>query len=241
MELLSTRVAVIPARGGSKRIPRKNIKIFAGEPMISNAIRVAIESELFDHIIVSTDDDEIAEVAVKLGAEVPFIRPQNLSEDGTPTVPVVVDAIDRCTKLGWDFNQVCCLYPCVPFLLPTDLADSWQIFHNSSAHFCFSIVEYPSPIQRALTINAEGQVKPFFPESELIRTQDLVNTYHDAGQFYWGSKESWLTIDKIHSNAIGFVMPHWRIIDIDTPDDWRRAELLLRTQRESLFESPYSD
>jgi pseudaminic acid cytidylyltransferase len=230
MEFPSKRIAIIPARGGSKRIPRKNIKIFSGKPMISYAIKVAIESDLFDHIIVSTDDDEIAEVAVKFGAEVPFMRPLKLSEDDTPTLPVVVDAINSCISQGWDFDAVCCLYSCVPFLHPTDLIESWKILQTSSAHFCIPIVEYPSPIQRALSVNADGRIEPFFPENELTRTQDLINTYHDAGQFYWGSVDSWLTNSRIHSNAVGFQMPHWRITDIDTPDDWHRAELLLRAQ-----------
>jgi N-acylneuraminate cytidylyltransferase len=204
--------------------------MFSGEPMIAYAIKVAIASELFDHIIVSTDDIEIASVALESGAEVPFMRPIELSNDDTPTQPVVVDAIDSCKQLGWDFEYVCCIYPCVPFLQPADLAKSWRILQSSSAQFCFPIVEYPSPIQRALAINSEGQIKPFFPENELIRTQDFINAYHDAGQFYWGSKHSWLTNKKIHSDAVGYVMPHWRVTDIDTPDDWLRAEMILRTQ-----------
>jgi pseudaminic acid cytidylyltransferase len=233
MKLEKKIIAIIPARGGSKRIPRKNVREFAGKPMIYHAIKVATESGLFDHTVVSTDDNEIADVALAFGAEVPFRRPSNLSKDDTPTVPVIADAIVRCKKQGWDFDQVCCIYPCVPFLKAIDLMESWHIHMSSSADFCFPIVEYPSPVQRALKVNAGGFVEPLYPENELTRTQDLVPSYHDAGQFYWGSAHSWLTKDKIHNSALGYIMPHWRVIDIDTLDDWHRAELMLWAQAQT--------
>ena len=214
------RIAVIPARGGSKRIPRKNVKLFAGQPMISYAIRTALESRLFDHVVVSTDDDEIVEVAGRCGAEVPFIRPKELSDDDTATVPVIVHAIENCNGI----------YPCVPFLQVHDLTDSFQLFTSADAQFCFPVVEFPSPIQRALTINTHGMVASFLPENELSRTQDLTVTYHDAGQFYWGSSAAWKTNTHIHSNAVGYVIPSWRTIDIDTPDDWTRAEILAKSR-----------
>ena len=219
------RIAVIPARGGSKRIPRKNVKLFAGQPMISYAIKTAIESRLFDHVIVSTDDVDVVEVARKFGAEVPFIRPRELSDDDTATVPVIVHAIDNCNELGMNFDAVCCIYPCVPFLQVRDLVESSQLFTSSASHFCFPIVEFPSPIQRALTIDTQGMVTPFFQGNELSRTQDLTVTYHDAGQFYWGTINAWNSNKSIHGNAVGFPIPSWRIIDIDTPDDWIKAEL----------------
>lgn len=221
------RIAIIPARGGSKRIPRKNIKLFAGQPMISYAIRIAIESDLFDHVVVSTDDDDIADIARKFGAAVPFTRPTELSDDETATVPVIVHAINTCTEQGWAFDSVCCIYPCVPFLKTHDLLDSLQLFNSSKAQFCLPIVEFPSAIQRALAMNAQGLVTPYFPENELTRTQDLTTAYHDAGQFYWGSLESWRTNTRIHSDAVGYPMPSSRAIDIDTVDDWTKAELLI--------------
>ena len=221
------RIAVIPARGGSKRIPRKNVKLFAGQPMISYAIKTANESQLFDHVVVSTDDDDIAGIARKFGAEVPFTRPTELSDDETATVPVIVHAINNCTEQGWAFESVCCIYPCVPFLQVHDLIDSFRLFNSSDAKFCLAVVEFPSPIQRALAMNAQGLVTPYFPENELTRTQDLTIAYHDAGQFSWGSLKSWCSNDRIHSNAVGYRMPNSRAIDIDTENDWAKAELLI--------------
>ena len=224
------RIAIIPARGGSKRIPRKNIKLFAGQPMISYAIRTAIESQLFDHVIVSTEDAEIADIARACGAEIPFIRPSELSDDQTSTVPVISHAVKTCSEIGWKFNSVCCIYPSVPFLMAPDLIDSLKLFNFSQAQFCLPVVQFPCAIQRALTINSEGIVTPIYPEYELVRTQDLVASYHDAGQFYWGSSTAWISTNRIHSDAIGYIMPAQRAIDIDTIDDWNRAELILALQ-----------
>jgi len=229
------RIAIIPARGGSKRIPRKNIKLFAGQPMISYAIRIAIESDLFDHVVVSTDDDDIADIARKFGAAVPFTRPTELSDDETATVPVIVHAINTCTEQGWAFNSVCCIYPCVPFLQVHDLIDSFRLFNSAEAKYCLSVVEFPSPVQRAFAMNGEGVVTPYFPENELTPTQDLTTAYHDAGQFYWGSLESWRSNDRIHSNAVGFQLPSWRTIDIDMPDDWIRAEIYYQRAKAMLI------
>jgi pseudaminic acid cytidylyltransferase len=223
------RIAIIPARGGSKRIPRKNVKLFAGQPMISFAIRIAIECDLFDHVVVSTDDDDIADIARKFGAEVPFIRPTELSDDDTATVPVIAHAINNCTEQGWAFDYVCCIYPCVPFLQANDLIDSCRLFDSSKAKYCLSVVEFPSPVQRALAMNAQGVVTSYFPENELTRTQDLTTAYHDAGQFCWGSTNSWLSETRVHNNAVGFQLPSWRTIDIDTFEDWKRAETLAKS------------
>jgi pseudaminic acid cytidylyltransferase len=224
------QIAVIPARGGSKRIPHKNIKFFADQPMISYAIRTAFESQLFDHVIVSTDDVEIADIARSYGAEIPFIRPSELSDDHTSTVPVISHAIKTCLEIGWKFNSVCCIYPCVPFLMANDLIDSFQLFSSSKTLFCLPVVEFPCAIQRALTLDARGMVTPISPEYELVRTQDLITSYHDAGQFYWGSSTAWISTNRIHSNAIGYIMPAQRAIDIDTTADWIRAELIMVLQ-----------
>jgi pseudaminic acid cytidylyltransferase len=222
-------IAVIPARGGSKRIPRKNVKPFLGKPMITYAISTALESGLFDHVIVSTDDDEISEVAISFGAEVPFLRPASLSDDYTVTVTVVQHAITKCSDIGWASDYVCCIYPCVPLLQTTDLQRSLQIFLDSNAKFCYPVVEFESPIQRALLMDNNGGLSFVNPKDELTRTQDLVTTFHDAGQFYWGSTESWLSETKMHSNAVGYPIPTWRTIDIDTFDDWKRAEILAKS------------
>jgi N-acylneuraminate cytidylyltransferase len=219
-------IAIIPARGGSKRIPRKNIKEFCGKPMIAYAITAAKKSNLFDRIIVSTDDEEIARIAKEWGAEIPFVRPVELANDYTTTVPVIVHAIESCIKLGWQFDNVCCIYPCVPFIQIDDLKGALGCLSGGKGDYCFSIAEYPSSIQRALKLTGDGKTQPFYPEYEATRTQDLEVAYYDAGQFYWGATQAWLTKPKIHRCGIGYVIPNWRVIDIDTADDWATAELL---------------
>jgi len=219
------KLAVIPARGGSKRIPRKNTRLFAGKPMIAYAIAAARGSDLFDHVIVSTDDEEIAQIAREWGAKTPFVRPVELADDHTPTVPVVAHAIHVCEDiLGDQIDHVCCIYPCVPFLEIVDLKESWAFLNRSDVDYCFPIAEFPSVIQRAMKRDEHGRTLPFYPQYELVRTQDLERAYHDAGQFYWGSKRAWLTNPRVHSSAIGYQIPGWRVVDIDTEDDWERAE-----------------
>jgi pseudaminic acid cytidylyltransferase len=225
------RLAVIPARGGSKRIPRKNILPFAGKPMIAYAITAARDSGLFDHIVVSTDDPEIAAIAAESGAEVPFTRPAALADDHTPTVPVVAHAITACEALGWHAEHICCIYPGVPFLAVADLTEALSLLQQHQADYCFPVTEFPAAIQRALQRGGDGRLVPFQPEFELVRTQDLEAAYHDAGQFYWGTRRAWLTNPRIHSSAIGLAIPNWRVIDIDTPDDWQRAELIHQALR----------
>lgn len=218
------KLAVIPARGGSKRIPRKNIRQFSGKPMIVWSIDAARASGMFDRIVVSTDDDEIAGVAKSAGAEVPFMRPAALSDDHTPTVPVIAHAIDTCEKFGWRIDLVCCIYPGAPFIEVDDLRGALAMLQTTSADYCFPVTEFPSPVQKALKRTENGRMMPFYPQHELTRTQDLEPAYHDAGQFYWGTKRAWLTNPRIHSDGIGYVIPNWRVVDIDTLDDWQRAE-----------------
>jgi pseudaminic acid cytidylyltransferase len=219
-------IAIIPARGGSKRIPRKNIKEFCGKPMIVYAITAAKESGLFEHVVVSTEDEEIAQIANAWGAETPFVRPTELANDYTATVPVVAHAIEACRALGWKFNQVCCIYPGVPLIQVDDLRGALARMNNSEADYCFPVTEYPTAIERALKLLSNGRMQPFYPEFELTRTQDSEPAYYDAGQFYWGKAKSWLTNPKIHSSGFGYVIPNWRVVDIDVDTDWHRAELL---------------
>ena len=219
-------IAIIPARGGSKRIPRKNIKEFCGKPMIAYAIAAAKESNLFEHIIVSTDDEEIAQIAIAWGAETPFDRPAELANDYTATVPVIAHAIEDCRNLGWKFDMACCIYPAVPFIQVDDLRGALARMKKSEADYCFPVTEYPTVIQRALKHLSNGKMKPFYPEFETTRTQDLEPAYYDAGQFYWGKVGAWLTNSKIHNNGLGYTIPNWRVVDIDTPEDWSRAEIL---------------
>ena len=217
-------ICIIPARGGSKRIPRKNIKLFAGKPMISYAIDVATASGMFDHVLVSTDDDTIIEIAQNYGAEILFKRPLELADDYTPTVPIIAHAIMECEKLDWVIDKVCCIYPCVPLIQNDDIESALLLLEQSDAAFSFPITEFPSAVQRALRCGEHGEVVPYYPEHELTRSQDLEPGYYDAGQFYWGAREAWLTINAIHSNGVAHIIPNWRVVDIDTPEDWQRAE-----------------
>jgi len=223
-------LAVIPARGGSKRIPRKNVRPFAGRPMISYAISAARSSGVFDHIVVSTDDDEISSLAAGEGAEVPFRRPAALADDFTPTVPVVAHAIRACRELGWPVERVCCIYPSVPFIRIEDLRRALDLLALGGTDYVFPVTLFPSPIQRALRRSPDGVTRPFHPEFVSTRTQDLEPGYFDAGQFYWGTARAWLDGLSLHGHGKTIVLPEWRVVDIDTPDDWERAEALYRAQ-----------
>ena len=220
------KIAIIPARGGSKRIPRKNVRDFRGKPMIAWAINAAQESRLFDRVIVSTDDEEIASIAAKWGAEAPFTRPVDLADDLTPTVPVIAHAIKSCLDFGWVSDYVCCIYPCVPFLQVTDLVSALELAYAKNADFVYPVTEYVHPIQRAMRQLPSGEMQFFSPQFELTRTQDLEKSYHDAGQFYWGKLSAWLSHKKMHTAGFGMVVPNSRIVDIDNEDDWNRAEFL---------------
>lgn len=227
------RMAVIPARGGSKRIPRKNIRLFAGKPMIGYAIGAALESGLFDRVLVSTDDPEIAEISKSLGAEVPFERPAHLSDDHTPTVPVIAHAIRQCQMVGLEPAEVCCIYPGVPLIRASDLAEALQLLRQRDGRgYAFPVTPFPAAIQRALRRLSDGGVEPFDSRYVNTRTQDLETAYHDAGQFYWGGVSAWLGGLPIHAHGAAIVLPEWRVVDIDTEDDWRRAEIIFRAFRD---------
>ena len=222
------RLAIIPARGGSKRIPRKNIKIFGGLPMIAWPIRAAIESKCFDRIIVSTDDEEIGSVARTYGAEAPFTRPQELSGDYIGTSAVIAHAIRWHKAQGAAASEVCCLYATAPFVQATDLQRGLQLLLSSGACFAFSVTRYAFPIQRAIRVTAEQRVQMFQPEHANTRSQDLEEAWHDAGQFYWGKTEAWeVGTPLFGADAVPVRLPAHRVQDIDTPEDWQRAERML--------------
>ncbi|MEY3788590.1 MAG: hypothetical protein RIQ94_142 [Pseudomonadota bacterium] len=225
------KIAIIPARGGSKRIPRKNIKDFCGKPMIAWAITTAQESGLFDLIIVSTDDKEIADIARKWKAETPFIRPIELADDLTPTVPVIAHAVKSCNDSGWTVEYACCIYPCVPFLQTDDLISAFNLLQKNNVNFVYPVTEYAHPIQRAMRQLPSGQMQFINPENELTRTQDLEKTYHDSGQFYWGNATAWLEHKKMHTDGLGMAIPNWRVVDIDSMNDWKRAEDLYNARK----------
>ncbi|KHN65899.1 pseudaminic acid cytidylyltransferase [Acinetobacter calcoaceticus] len=222
------QLAVIPARGGSKRIPRKNIKDFYGKPMIAWSIEAALKSNCFDEVWVSTDDKEIADIAVEYGAKVPFMRPVHLSDDYATTADVMQHATQAFTQLQGQLpDYICCLYATAPFVQANDLQAGLQLLKNNPLDYVFSATTFAFPIQRAIKLNQDGNVEMFQPENFSKRSQDLEEAWHDAGQFYWGTAEAWLNKSVIFSNKSRIVeLPRTRVQDIDTPEDWQLAELL---------------
>lgn len=223
------KVAIIPARGGSKRIPRKNIKLFCGKPMLAYPIQAALASGCFDRIIVSTDDDEIAAVAKQYGAEVPAARPAQLADDHTGTSAVVRYELEQLIQQGAAISHCCCIYATTPLLTPALLQQAWQqLSAEPELNFIFSAARFSFPIQRALLQTANG-VSPFDKSSIGKRSQDLAPTFHDAGQFYWGRTEAWLGNKAVFGeNSKMLVLPDHLVQDIDTNEDWHRAELLYK-------------
>jgi len=220
-------VAIIPARGGSKRIPRKNIKLFKGKPMLSYSIEAAIKSGCFDRVIVSTDDAEISKVAIDMGAEVPFVRPPNLSDDHTATVPVIKHAIEYINTNGGCVDLACCIYATAPFVQAKDLEQAFEKISNSNSHYCLSVTTFPYPIQRALRIVDSGSIAMIKPENYDVRSQDLEEAYHDAGQFYFGTAQAWLEgLPILADKSLPLIIPRCRAQDIDTQEDWEQAELM---------------
>ncbi|GAF51731.1 pseudaminic acid cytidylyltransferase [Psychrobacter sp. JCM 18900] len=227
-----TSIAVIPARGGSKRIPRKNIKNFHGNPLISYSIKAAINSGCFDRIIVSTDDEEIAEVAIRYGAEVPFIRNKELSNDFSGTTPVIQDVIEKLENTNIEY--LCCIYATAPMISSNDIITGLNtIKAKLDCDYAFSITSYAFPIQRSLLLQKEGRVSMHNAEMFDVRSQDLEECWHDAGQFYWGTKHAWQEgLPIFSSNSIGIKIPRYRVQDIDTLEDWDMAEILYRAWRQ---------
>ena len=226
------RLAVIPARGGSKRIPRKNIKLFGGQPMIAWSIAAAKQSGCFDRIVVSTDDAEVAQVAQAHGAEVPFVRPPELSDDYAGTIPVIAHAVGWQNQHGPQAQEVCCIYATAPFVQAQDLQRGLTVMQTSGAQYAFSVTSYAFPIQRAIRITPERRVAMFQPEHFGTRSQDLEEAWHDAGQFYWGEARAWLAGKPLFSqDATPVPLPRHRVQDIDTPEDWQRAEWLFKAMK----------
>ncbi|MBD2548380.1 pseudaminic acid cytidylyltransferase [Microcystis elabens FACHB-917] len=224
---MGTNICVIPARGGSKRIPRKNIRQFHGRPMIAWSIAAARASGCFERIIVSTDDEEIAAVAIACGGEVPFLRPAHLADDYATTQDVVVHALQWCEQQALPVQAVCCLYATAPFVQAEDLSKAASLFERGPAQgFVFAATSFPFPIQRAFRIDATGSAVMFHPEYINARSQDLEEAYHDAGQFYWGSSSAWSSTRNLFHDGSPLLLPRWRVQDIDTEEDWVRAELL---------------
>jgi len=225
------RLAVIPARGGSKRIPDKNIKIFGGKPIIAWSIEEAQATNLFDRIVVSTDSEKIARIAVEFGAEVPFLRPTDLSNDHIPITPVVAHAIEWFIKHGIQLTEVCCISATAPFIQADDIAAGLSTLNKTPCDFALSVTTYSFPIQRAIRIT-QNSIEMFNSEYFLTRSQDLEPAYHDAAQFYWGSMAAWLTGKPLFADySAPIVLPRYRVQDIDTLEDWKHAELMFESIR----------
>lgn len=217
-------VAIIPARGGSKRIPRKNLLAFDGVPMIVRSIRTALDSGLFEQVVVSTDDADIAELALAHGAQVPFLRPAELADDFTGTAAVIVHALQQLPA----FDYACCVYATAPLLQARFLRQGFELLqqHPDKA-FAFSVCSFGFPVQRALTLDGQGALTALYPEFRNTRSQDLPEAFQDAGQFYWGRREAWLRGDVLYSPAsLPVLLPRHLVQDIDTLEDWKRAEYL---------------
>ncbi|UVL36321.1 MULTISPECIES: pseudaminic acid cytidylyltransferase [unclassified Pseudomonas] len=219
-----SNVAIIPARGGSKRIPRKNLLPFDGVPMIVRSIRTAVDSGLFDQVVVSTDDAEIADVARAHGAQVPFLRPVDLADDFTGTAAVIVHALQQLPA----FDYACCVYATAPLLQVRYLRQGIELLEQrSDKSFAFSVCSFGFPVQRALTLDGQGGLSALYPEFRNTRSQDLPEAFQDAGQFYWGRTEAWLRGEVLYSPAsLPVILPRHLVQDIDTLEDWKRAEYL---------------
>jgi len=222
-------IAVIPARGGSKRVPRKNVREFAGEPMIARSIKAAIDSGCFGRIIVSTDDDEVADVARRFGAEVPFRRPEELANDHATTSAVMAHAAEWTASQGLRPRAICCIYATAPLVAPGDIAEGLRRQVQGGWRFVFTATRFEAPVQRGFQRSSGGGVEMLYPDQYSTRSQDLPTIYRDAAQFYWGLPECWRAGERIFDRFSAFIeIPSWRSVDIDTEDDWIRAELLFR-------------
>ncbi|WP_309671607.1 pseudaminic acid cytidylyltransferase [Gemmatimonas sp.] len=225
-------IAVIPARGGSKRVPRKNIRLFLGEPLIARTVRLLQQSGVFSRIVVSTDDAEIAAVAVAAGAEVPFMREATLANDHASTAPVIRDAIERLATMGDTPDIVCAVYPAAVLAVPDDLRRAVALMQETAeADYVIPVTSFGYPIQRALRRHADSSLSMFQPAHYEARSQDLEPAYHDAGQYYVGARAAWLSDRPFFSaHTRTLLIPRWRVQDIDTLDDWTRAEQIVRLQ-----------
>lgn len=228
-------IAIIPARGGSKRIPRKNIRDFCGRPLIAYSIEAAKACGLFDHIIVSTDDPEIREIANAWGAETPFVRPAELANDHATTVPVIKQAVEWVQQHVGKVDNVCCIYATAPFIQASALCNAYDLLiQKAVSGYVFSAATFPFPIQRAFKVKPTDLVEMFEPQNYMTRSQDLEEAYQDAGQFYWGSADAYMS-EKIFfsTDSMAYVLPRYMVQDIDTSEDWKRAELMYEVLKKS--------
>ena len=225
------RLAIIPARGGSKRIPRKNIRTFCGKPMIAWSIDAALKSGCFDEVIVSTDDGEIASISLMCGAKVPFMRPAELSDDHTGTIPVMAHAVDWITRNSGQVDLACCIYATAPFITIQSIRNGLQTLIDSNCDYAFAVTSYPYPIQRSLRITGKNRVEMLDTQHFNTRSQDLEEVWHDAGQFYWGTAQAWLAARPIFGlQSAPVILSRHEVQDIDTDEDWIVAEAMFNAR-----------
>ena len=226
-------IAIIPARGGSKRIPYKNIRLFCGHPIISYSINAALKTGIFDDVIVSTDDEDIANVSREYDASVYELRPPEISDDKTGVLAVAAYELSRLAQKGETPDEVCLIYATAPFIRDQDIVSSYELFKSSQKDFVFAAAEYAAPVFRAFTILKDGTAKMLQPEYYHVNSQDLPTAYHDAGQFCWGRSQAIKEPEPIAFSERGmpFVLPAIRVVDIDTNDDWDRAEWLYKAHQ----------
>ncbi len=224
--MVNNNLCIIPARGGSKRIPRKNIRDFAGKPVIAYAVQAAQQSGLFSQIMVSTEDLEIAEKAIEFGAEVPFLRSNRRADDHATTSEVILEVLEAYRQQNKFFDYVCCLYPVSPLVKTERLLEGYHKMIGENRHAVFPVIPFESSIWRALSINDDGKVSMIWPENRDIRSQDLPQAYHDAGQWYWFSTEEFLNNPTVWShNSAVIVLDPMEAQDIDNLYDWKMAEI----------------
>jgi pseudaminic acid cytidylyltransferase len=218
-------LAIIPARGGSKRIPKKNIKLFLGKPIIAYSIEIAIESNLFDDIIVSTDDIEIAEIAKEYGAKVPFFRSEINSSDFATTFDVIEEVINEQHLRNKVYENVCCIYPCAPLISKEVIINAFEVMRLNNFDTVFPVVKYGNQIQRALRLN-DNRIEMFYPQFQTTRSQDLEIAFYDPGQFYWSQTDQLLMCRQLYSSNSGFIIiDEMSAQDIDNESDWKFAEI----------------
>jgi len=231
------KIAIIPARGGSKRIPRKNIKEFCGKPMIAHSILAAIECGLFDKVMVSTDDQEIANIAVEFGAEVPFFRSTSNSDDYSGTGDVMFEVISEFEKLGEKFDAACCIYATSPLITKNRLQESFELFDSGIFDVVFPVGRFSSPIFRSYKSDGKNKAVMNFPEYEAKRSQDLPETYFDAGQYYWVYPDNLKSLPNKNSFGVQkgmIILEEYEVQDIDLPSDWEIAELKYKFMKEKI-------
>ena len=222
------RIAVIPARGGSKRIPRKNVREFCGKPMIAWSIEAALKSECFEQVIVSTDDEEIASISRNYGADIPFVRPTSMADNHIGIGQVIAHAVEWFQNQGITPDYFCCIYATAPFIQTTDIQSGLKLISEKHCDYVFSVTSFAFPIQRALKIEDDGKVGMFYPSNFYTRSQDLEESFHDAGQFYWGKTKVWLEGKPAFlANSLPIRLPRYRVQDIDTLEDWQHAEKMM--------------